>query len=130
MKKQTILFLLIAIMAASCTHDKSDVAGAGGSATVKVFPQHHGRTAILDSMKVLVKYNSQDAPANGVYDDSITCTRQDTVVFGSFPGLKNGKYYFYGKGYDTSIHGRVKGGIPYTITLQQAQEFNLPVSED
>ena len=130
MKQQTILLLLIAIMATSCSHDKTEAGGTGGSATVKVFPQHHGRTAVLDSMKVFVKYNSLDAPANGIYDDSITCTRQDTVVFGSFPGLKNGKYYFYSKGYDTSIQGRVKGGIPYTIALQRAQEFNLPVSED
>jgi hypothetical protein len=44
-------------------------------------------------------------------------------------GLKNGNYYFYSTGYDTVYKQPVKGGTPYTVSKQEAQQLNVPVSE-
>jgi len=131
MKKLFVLLSAVTVTLAACTHDPGVILGGkGGSATVNVYPQHHGLANDLDSCTVYVKYNSLDAPANGIYDDSVTCITANSLVSGTFTGLKNGNYYFYGRGYDYSISDHVKGGLPYTITQQQSQNFNLPVSED
>lgn len=130
MKKLFFILSVITVVFSACTHDPGVIiAGKGGSATVVVYPRHHGRTAILDSTKVYVKYNTLDAPANGIYDDSMVCANADTLYYATFTGLKNGNYYFYGTGYDNSISQRVKGGLPYTITQQTSFNFDLPVSE-
>lgn len=116
-----------------CEHDAAKIAagkGDGGMATVNVFPRHNGVTANLINVKVYVKYNTIDAPANGVYDDSMACANYDSLVSCAFTGLRNGSYYFYGYGYDTSVSKNVKGGIPYTITTQNTQTLYLPVSEN
>jgi hypothetical protein len=116
----------------SCNHEDAVIAagkGDGGKATVNVFPQHHGVAANLINFKVYVKYNAADAPSNGAYDDSVDCANYDSLVSCAFTALRNGNYYFYGRGYDTSISQNVKGGLPYRITAQQTQSFNLPVSE-
>lgn len=114
----------------SCTKKKADTPGKGGSASLMLYPQHHGVERNLSNMKVYIKYNTQVPPSNGVYDDSIACTMTDTMSVGTFSGLNNGPYYLYGYGYDTSIHENVKGGIPYTISTQSSQTVLLPVSED
>lgn len=125
-----LLFLTI-VTATGCTHEPFEIIGGkGGNATVTVYPSHHGVTSSLDSMMVYIKYNSLDAPANGIYDDSTTCTYTNSLPSCSFSGLKNGKYYFYSKGHDYAIAARVKGGTPYTITSQQSQNINLPVGEE
>lgn len=128
--RQLLLIAALTLMAASCHKKDGGGAGKGGSASLQVYPQHHKIARNLVNMIVYVKYNTSDAPANGVYDDSLSCVDADTAQYCIFPGLKNGNYYFYGKGYDTSIKQAVQGGLPYTITLQQAQVFDLPVSEN
>jgi hypothetical protein len=119
------------LMGASCHKTSSPVAGKGGSTTLKVSPQHHGRSMNFTAMTVYIKYNTQDAPSNGVYDDSVHCTNADTVWTATFPQLQNGNYYLYGYGYDTSVNENVKGGSPYAISMQNTSlTFLLPVSED
>jgi hypothetical protein len=131
MKNLFLALSILAVISLSCTHDKGVVIGGkGGSATVTLYPRHHGRTSNLDSLVVYVKYNSLDAPASGIYDDSMTCQRADTLFYASFPGLKNGSYYFFSHGYDYSISQRVKGGMPYVISVQGSQNTDLPVSEE
>ena len=131
MKIKTIFIVaaIISTITVGCNHDTTTVAGKGGNATVIVYPQHHEVAKNLINFKVYVKYNTHDAPSNGVYDDSVACINHDSLVSCSFAGLRNGNYYFYGKGYDTSISGDLKGGTPYTITQQASQSMNLPVSE-
>jgi len=127
-----VLFLAVSASMFSCTKKKADttVAGKGGSASLMIYPQHHTVAKNLRNMKVFVKYNTSEPPSNGVYDDSATCTITDSISMGQFSGLTNGNYYLFGSGYDTSIFQNVKGGIPYTITQQAAQNVTLPVSED
>ena len=130
MRKLLTVLSVIVIACSACTHEKGMVIGGkGGNATLVVYPRHHGNTANLDSLKVYIKYNSLDAPVDSLYDDSAACVRADTLQYATFPGLKNGNYYIYGKGYDFAISQRVKGGLPYSITQQQSQNYNLPVSE-
>jgi hypothetical protein len=118
------------MLTTSCNHDdKIEVAGPGGAASISVYPQHHEVARNLVNFKVYIKYNTSDAPAGGKYDDSLTCSNHDSLVSCKFTNLKNGKYYMYAYGYDTSIAQNVKGGAPYTITKQVAQDFFLPVSE-
>lgn len=128
--KALFFALTIIVLATGCKHDEPVISsGKGGMAAVDVYPQHHEVASNLINFKVYVKYNTQDAPTNGVYDDSLACTNANSLISCSFTGLKNGKYYFYGSGYDTSIKQNVKGGSPYIITEQKEQNFNLPVSE-
>ncbi len=132
MKNRILLLSALTIVAAaSCKHEPfRAVGGKGGSATLVVYPQHHGESLQLDSMKVYIKYDAVDAPANGIYDDSASCPDSITVPFCSFAGLNNGNYYIFSKGWDGNISNKVKGGIKYTITAQQSQNVLLPVSED
>jgi hypothetical protein len=123
------LFALAALSICSCKHDATDVAGKGGNATVVLYPQHHGVAFHLITGKLYVKYNTSNAPSNGIYDDSVACVNHDSLISGAFTGLKNGNYYFYTTAYDTSIAQNVKGAMPYTITQQVSQNVNLPVSE-
>jgi hypothetical protein len=99
-----------------------------------VYPQHHGFGAPLDSTVVVyVKYNALDAPANGVYDDSVVCklaSALNPVPVCSFSGLNNGNYYFFARGYDHDILQKVKGGIPFTITSQQSLTLLMPLGEE
>ncbi len=130
MKNLVIVILVVAAFATGCTHDPfQPIAGKGGNATLVVYPAHHGKASELDSMKVYVKYNTQDAPSNGVYDDSMACTFINAQYLCTFTGLKNGNYYIYGKGYDYEYATGVQGGLPHKITAQQSQNFYLPVSE-
>jgi hypothetical protein len=126
-----LLLLSVALVLTGCEHEPfRAIGGKGGNATLNVYPSHHGVTAPLDSMVVYIKYDAEDVPANGVYDDSATCTYINSLPSCTFSGLTNGNYYLYSKGYDYNISARVKGGIPYTVKLQSAQNVNLPVGEE
>lgn len=131
MNKYFVAAISMFMFATSCKHDENAVIGGkGGNAGVIVYPHHHHVATHLINFTVYVKYNTSDAPANGVYDDSLTCTNHDSLVSATFTGLKNGNYYFFGKGYDTSIAQDVKGGAPYTVAVQQTQSMELAVTED
>ena len=123
------LILSAVVLFSACKKKDNIVGGKGGNATVNVYPQHHEVAKNLIGMKVYIKYNSSDAPANGIYDDSVACTNHYSLSSCTCTSLNNGNYYFYAYGYDTSIAQNVHGGSPYTITQQSSQNFNLPVSE-
>jgi len=113
-----------------CCRKKPDVGGKGGYAILDVQPQHHGVAKNIVNCTLYIKYNTLDAPANGVYDDSTVCTIADSMAKGAFTQLSNGNYYIYGYGYDSSIKQNIKGGTSYTISKQSEQTMLLPVSED
>lgn len=105
-----------------------NTAGKGGNALMKINTFHHERR--IDSCMVYIKYNAQDAPGNGIYDDSARVTSSPTDTVATFSGLKVGKYYLYGNGWDP-LYGSVHGGLPYTVNNDNAQmTFTLPVSEE
>lgn len=100
-------------------------AGKGGNATLRVTPRHHGLA--IDSCTIYIKYNSSELSAT--FDDSVQCVQIDGKPVGTFSGLKKGNYYIYGKGWDPYIIQSVAGGIPYTITEEQAWDIAVPVTE-
>ena len=132
--KKTFLFLpAVALLFAACTHDKfRPVGGRGGSASVMVYPQHHGNATVLDSVKIYIKYDALDAPADGKYDDSVSWMQGSGALLpnGTFTGLWNGDYYIFARGYDRSVVQWVRGGLPFTVKAQQSHSFTLPVGEE
>ncbi|MBL7682907.1 MAG: hypothetical protein JNK00_06065 [Flavipsychrobacter sp.] len=124
------LYLLFFIILLSCGRKEpeptnTDIAGKGGSATLKITPKHHSKN--IDSCTIYIKYNAQDIPNS--YDDSIKAVKENGKPVATFSQLKKGKYYLYGYGWDTTISNNVKGGIPYTITEEKVHEISLPVTE-
>ena len=128
MKYLSIICVVLAFSA--CRTKEKITPGKGGNAAVTVYPQHHLVAKNIINGKLYIKYNTLDAPADGLYNDSVSCTNHDSLLSGTFTGLQNGNYYLHATGYDTSVKQPVKGGLPYTITSQTAQSTNLPVSED
>ena len=101
------------------------VAGKGGNATLNVTCKHHGK--VIDSITVYIKYNVQDKPSG--YDDSAKAMNMNNSSIAKFEGLKAGKYYLYGRGWDNSIGEVVEGGIPYIITEEKSIDITVPVTE-
>lgn len=132
--KKTFLFLLpLAAILASCGGDDGNKtvtppieAGKGGNAELRITPKHHQRT--IDTCMVYIKYNTSEAPTS--YDDSVQCTMHSGDTVAVFSGLKTGKYYLYGRGYDKGIFQTVVGGAPYTISSETVQNLNLYITED
>ena len=127
--KQILILVLALALVQSCRTKERDRGGKGGGATLTIRPQHHGVSKNLINFKVYIKYDASELPSANAFDDSVACTSSDSIVSGSFSSLKNGNYYIYGKGFDTSVLQDVKGGIPYTVNTQSAQNMTLAVSE-
>ncbi len=132
MQTSKIVFIaaIISVCFISCGKD----AGLGGKTTLILKPQHHSapissQVSYPDS--ALIKFNATDFPGDNAaaYDHIVTGNTGENFV--KVSGLKEGKYFIYMTGYDTSINQRVKGGIPYEIT-QGSGEVNVtvPVTED
>jgi hypothetical protein len=115
--------------AIGCT--KSDVtAGKGGTAILAVHPEYGGSHGGLINCTVFIKYNTTQAPADNIYDDSLQCTSVDSMVTGSFYDLQNGNYYLYARCYDTSFNAVVKGGTSFNISKQGiTTDCNIPVMQ-
>lgn len=102
-----------------------DTAGKGGTAILKITPQHHGKN--IDSATIYIKYNTQNLPAT--YDDSVKCVMENGKPVATFTQLKKGKYYIYGRGWEPAISAYANGGIPYTITEEKTHEITVPITE-
>lgn len=131
--KGTLLLLLslATIGAVSCKKKSQCSGGSGGSLTLVLFPQHHGKAIISQAGyrdTAYIKYNAVDAPASGTYDQVLVGEEGEEHVH--VTGLKCGNYYVYMTGFDTSIGERVKGGIPVTASQSIGElDINVPVSE-
>lgn len=129
--KNSKLFALFAISffaIISCNRtEKDENAGKGGNATLKVVLKHHNEAKSILNGKVYIKYNAQDAPSS--FDDSTNCLMVDSIPIGTITGLKKGKYYLYGTGYDTTVSQAVKGGVPYEVKEEISYDISLPVTE-
>lgn len=120
-----------ALSFAGCRKDDDDTAGKGGSATLRIRPEHHG--VPVDSCRIYIKYNAQDAPSDGRYDDStnLQFVGSGFPKMGLFPGMKRGNYYIFGRGWDPAISQVVRGGTPFNVNSDQPQfEIVLPVGEE
>lgn len=126
--KLSLILLPAAFLLSNCTHTSTE-----RNATLQVNFKHHQLAHNLSGCTLYIKYNTLDAPANGVYDDSATAKPgviADSMQTAVITKLANGNYYIYGKGYDNSIYKNVKGGTSVTIAQQAVQTIDIPVSED
>ncbi len=122
-----VMLLALTLSAASCT--RQDKAGKGGNAILKITPRHHDNP--ISDCVVYIKYNTSTPPSETAegYDEQMAVVIEDGKPVATFTGLKNGKYYIYGYGFDADISQNVKGGIPYEITSQSTININVPVTE-
>lgn len=131
--KPLALITGMSLMAFSCKKDNNNnnnnnnnnTAGKGGSGVIRAIPKHH--TRLIDSCTIYIKYNATTAPSS--YDDSIKCVKVNDTAQAIFTGLKNGNYYLYGYGYDTSISKNVSAGIAFTLSAQDTEKVYVPVTE-
>ena len=128
----TVIIALMSIAILGCNRkDDEPMAGKGGNATLKARPVHH--TKGIDSSWVYIKYNASDAPSS--YDDSVKTVMENGAAVATFTGLKKGKYYLLGRGYDPDVPVdpgvwfNAKGGIPVEITADSTYNLILPVTE-
>ena len=126
--KTTFFLFAIIVLASNFSCKKKPSAGLGGNAKLKIAAKHHGIT--IDSCTISIKFNSLDAPSNGMYDLTHKVSKGIAgESFTIFEGLKPGDYYVYGLGWDPSISNNVKGGIPYTIKDETDLSIIVPVTE-
>lgn len=116
----------------SCERKEAvEIAGKGGNANIIAIPRHHGK--FINECTMYIKYNTNDLPSPtfnpSQYDDSLKCTVADGKPSANFTGLKKGKYYIYGVGWDPDIQLKVEAGKPVTITADQSYEIIIPVTE-
>jgi hypothetical protein len=126
---KTALFASLTLfLAVSCNREENDkTAGKGGNATLICVPKHHEVSRNILNGKIYIAYNVQDIPSS--YDDSASCVMIDGVPTATLSGLKAGKYYLYGTGFDTSISKPVKGGLSYEIKQETNLQVTVPVTE-
>lgn len=111
----------------SCSKPDNAVSGGGkgGKAVLMITPEHHG--GYVDTCTIYIKYGTNDAPANGIYDDSTQCVMKDTIPVATFSGLKAGLYYLYAVGLHAPyLPPNVKGGIPCPIQTEDSMKIYIP----
>ena len=108
----TLTILLIVFASMGCR--KKSTAGLGGSNELQLRVRHH--EIVLDSIKVYLKFNAEDAPANNSeYDITTEVQEVDGKMIAVFEGLKDGDYYVYGYGWDPYIVDNVEGGFSFEL---------------
>lgn len=116
----TAILLLLLI---SCGRRSKSIAGKGGKATLRVSMVHDDE--LSKEGTIYIKYNSDDKPANNAFDDSAIIKAVDGKPAATFSGLRAGKYYLFGKGYDPNHADEIKGGAKYTLTNETVLEYTL-----
>ncbi|MBL7934159.1 MAG: hypothetical protein JNL60_19805 [Bacteroidia bacterium] len=105
-------------------------AGTGGKASVAIYVKHHNR--LIPGALVYIKFNEKEFPGvdTELYDMRRICgTSGESEGHTHLANLKQGYYYFYATGYDTSINETVSGGIPLHIRYSQRKdEINLDIA--
>lgn len=128
--KTCSIVMLSIIVTTGCKRKEKETAegpaGKGGNANIKVISKHHGKD--INNTMVFIKYNTSDAASQ--YDDSVVAVHDLAgKPIATFDGLKQGNYYLYGRGWDTTILATVVGGLPLTISEDKTYEISLPVTE-
>ncbi len=129
MKNVAVICVFIVLLAGGCKPDKNNPitgGGKGGSVSIRIIPELYDQ--FVDTCTIYVKYGTLDAPANGVYDDSIVCTVTNDTPSATFTNLKVGLYYFFGKGWHQGAGHppNVKGSKNCTISSDGNHLFYLP----
>lgn len=127
MKYSVFIVLFCSLAYISCKKSGNNTpsgGGPGGNTTLLVMPQHGG--VLIDSCTVFIKYGTDNAPTDGVYDDSAVVALNDTIPIAAFHNLTNGVYYLFGRGYHSTYSPPyLKGGRNVTISNQDSVQVYL-----
>lgn len=124
MKHYLIAAITLLSLSACGGRDDIEIGGKGGNATLNITMGHDGNYA--KDGTIYIKYNADDMPSEMRYDDSAKCKDMgDGKPVAVFTGLKKGKYYLFGSGYDPIHADNIKGGAKYTITEETSLFYNL-----
>jgi len=105
----------------------------GGDAGISVYVRHH--EVAIPGATVYVKYNEKEFPGTDVtkYNLSVVCGDSGhSSGHTHIRNLKQGYYYFYSVGFDSSLMQAVSGGISLHIKHSERKkeaELNIPVTE-
>jgi hypothetical protein len=106
-------------------------AGPGGDNTIVAFPHHHSKP--IPNTVIYIKYGTNTFPGEDVskYNDhKVAVAEPGEEPHAHFEGLRKGKYFLYGVGYDSSISQIVTGGTPTEIKTKSGEsDINVPVTE-
>lgn len=128
MKTAHCIAMLSLMMLFFSACNKKPLAGPGGKAILSIRCQHHGSN--IDSATVYIKYNSLESVNISEYNNSKKLSKDSNNEYTvQFDGLKPGDYYLFAQGWDPSISNNVKGGIPFTIKVEDKFALIIPVTE-
>ncbi len=127
MKKLVLISFCFALLGSLQSCKK---AGLGGDAKIVAFPKHHGKA--IYGATVYVKFDSKDSPGSSTdsYDASFVGAPQDDFV--NIEDLKQGNYYLYAIGYDSSISQLCYGGQSISIKRSEksdTQNIDISITE-
>lgn len=134
MKKILVLSALTAGIIAvfnSCCKDPGD----DGDATLVVRLKHHGVTIPNQASypdSVFVKFDAEESPGTSASSYDRVYVGEGTEDHVHIEGLKCGKYFIYGAGYDTNGPYRVFGGMAIKIKHKDRKKetvIDLAVAE-
>lgn len=107
--------------------------GSGGSTTLVLFPQHHGAPIFSSAAypdSAFIKFNTQTLPGSDPSDYDLVLSGEDGENHVHAHDLKQGKYFIFMTGWDTTINERVSGGIPVIVTQESGEvDIDVPVTE-
>ncbi|MGZ3863328.1 MAG: hypothetical protein ACXVPN_07895 [Bacteroidia bacterium] len=117
-----VAFLLYAISA--CRKN-----GTGGKADISATVIHHDH--VVPYTVIYIKYGAKDFPGTNLsnYNDYVTT---DQNGHADISHLRQGDYYLYGVGYDSTIMSPIGGGGHISIKWSQRKKtiaFTVPVTE-
>lgn len=143
MKRSALFSIFLAALIAclsSCCKDP----GEGGDASLVVELRHHDKLIASQNdsfagypqgfkTKIYLKYDAEESPGTSpdAYDRVIEAAGAHAEHI-HVSGLKCGKYFIYGIGYDKDINAVVQGGIAFKIKHKERKkevDINIPVTE-
>jgi len=134
---RTVLSLLLIaapLLFYACKKDKKCSAGIGGSVTLILEPEHHGKPIYSQPNypdTAYIAFDAAEFPGEDPADYDLVVVGQTGTKQVSISGLQCGKYFVFMTGLDTSIVERVKGGIPYEFSQTEGViSLKIPVTED
>ena len=109
--------------------------GLGGESTLVVYLKHHDDTIknhVGWNDTVFVKYNTNDLPGTKPADFDTYFVGETGEDHVRIPGLKAGRYFLFGVGFDSLKSYRVVGGRPIRIKYKDRsseETIDLAVTE-
>lgn len=124
MKKYAWALVMLSLGVVACNRNDAD------PIVLKVTPKHHG--VAIDSCTIFIRYNTVNEPADGKYDDSAKCVKENGIPVATFTNLSKGNHYVFGLGWDPNLTppDTVKGSFAYPLKDDGTQYLDLAVSED